>query len=433
MLQSISIITLLLVVLIIELSDSYQYLTEAKNIVEQGIFYCGDLKEPINFDFYTLRPPSYPLFLALFYFFKAPLFVIIFFQNIISIVSILLLRNTLTYFNYNKKYDFVFLFLLLVTPSQFIYASTIMSEVLFQLFVVLMVRNILLFHQFKEIKYLFWYSLALILAAFTKPVMYLFVFPSLAYMLFLSVKIKKWYPSILSLLPILAIFLLMSWNHKRTQVYQYSSIQTINPLDYNTRLFIMSKKGYAYADAYVDSIHNIADKIQDYAQRTTYLNEASQSFLSDNLFSYGFYHLQGGVYALLDPGRFDIANFFKIDIKKVNSKGILFHINNGGVPSVLKYLKNTYSISLLSAFGLIFIFNVFKILSTILFVFNKKIDLSFRIIVAGLILYLVSLVGPVGASRYLMPLAPIIIGVILIDNFFINKIESSISHHKNES
>jgi hypothetical protein len=405
-----------------KLTDPYQYLTEAKNIIEQGIFYCGDLNKPINFDFYTLRPPVYPLFLSVFYLLKAPLYVIIFFQNIISISAIFLVRKTIILFNYKKKYDTLFIGLLLLTPSQFIYANTIFSEVLLQFFIVLMFRYIVLFSKFKNKKYLFWYSVALVSATFTKPVMYLFVVPSLFYMIYMSYKIKKVYPVVLSLVPVLAVLLLMSWNHKRTNTYQYSSIQTINLLNYNTRLFVMSKKGSVFADKFLDSIHNKADKIQDYAERTAYLNKASQNYLCHNLLGYGFYHLQGSVFAMIDPGRFDISNFFLLNTKNVKQKGILFHLNNGGFFSVVKFLSNTYSLPLLLFLGLILFFNIFKLVSLILFVFNKKIDLNFKIIVLGLLLYIILLAGPVGASRYMMPLVPIVIGVVLIDNPLINKL-----------
>jgi len=416
-----------------KLTDPYQYLTEAKNIIEHGVFYCGDLTKPINFDLYTLRPPGYPLFLSLFYLLKAPLYVIIFFQNIISIISIFLVRKTILLFNYKKKYDALFIGLLLLTPSQFIYANTIFAEVIFQFFIVLMFRNALRYFYFKEKKYLVWYNLALVLAAFTKPVMYLFVAPSLLYMLYLSYKIKKYYPVVLSIAPILAVLLLMSWNKKRTNTYQYSSIQTINLLNYNTRLFVMSKKGTDFTDKFLDSIHNKADKIQDYAERTTYLNKASQNYLRHNLFGYGFYHLQGSILATLDPGRFDISNFFLRNTKNVKQKGILFHLNNGGVLSVIKFLIDTYSIPLLLFLGLITVFNIFKLVSLIFFVFNKKINLNFKIIVLGLLLYIILLAGPVGASRYIMPLVPIIIGVVLIDNFFIEKLVQKGSSYKNIS
>jgi hypothetical protein len=415
------------------ISDSFQYLTEAKNIVEHGVFYCGDLSQPINFDFYTLRPPVYPLFLSVFYLLKAPLYVIIFFQNIISIASILLVRKTILLFNYKKRYDAIFVGLLLLTPSQFIYANTIFSEVVFQFFIVLMFRYIVLFVRFKNKKHLLLYSIALVLAAFTKPVMYLFVVPSLLYMIYLSYKIKKVYPVVLSLIPVLAVLLLMSWNHKRTNTYQYSSIQTINLLNYNTRLYVMSKKGVEFADKFLDSIHNNAEKIQDYAERTTYLNKSRQNYLSHNLFEYGFYHLKGSFFAMLDPGRFDISNFFLLDTKNVKQKGILFHLNNGGILSVIKFLIDTYSIPLLLFLGLIIFFNIFKWVSLILFVFNKRINLNFKIIVLGLLFYIILLAGPVGASRYMMPLVPIIIGVILIDNFFIEKLIQKGRSYKNKN
>lgn len=185
---------------------------------------------------------------------------------------------------------------------------------------------------------------------------------------------------------------------------------------------MMSKKGSAFADKFLDSIHNNADKIQDYAKRTSYLNNTSQNYLSHNLFGYGFYHLQGSVFAMLDPGRFDISNFFLLNTKNVKQKGILFHLNNGGIFSVIKFLSNTYSIPLLLFLGLILFFNVFKLVSLVLFVFNKKINLNFKVIVLGLLLYIILLAGPVGASRYMMPLVPIIIGVVLIDNSLINKL-----------
>lgn len=402
--------------------DSYQYLIEAKNIIEHSIFYCGDLKQSINFDFYTMRPPIYPLFLSIFYLFKAPLFVIIFFQNTISVASIYFVRKTLLLFNYQKKYDLIFLIILILTPSQFIYANTIMAEVLFQFFIVMMFRNVILFINYKEKKYLLWYSFMLVFAAFVKPVMYLFVFPSLMFMLFLSLKLKKWYPSVISLIPIIAVLLMFVWNHHRTNQYQYSSIQTVNLLNYNSRLFLLSTKGSDYSERVIDSIHQAADQISDYAKKTTYLNQASRYILTNNWVDYGFYHLQRSALTFFDPGRFDIANFFKIETKKLNSKGILFHLNNGGVISVLKFLINTYSISLLLILGLILVFNIVKLIGLILFAFNQKIDLNIRIFVTCLIMYIALLAGPVGASRYLMPFAPIIIGVILIDNIFLQKI-----------
>lgn len=403
-----------------KLSDSYQYLIEAKNIIKYGAFYSNDLNQLVDYKFYTLRPPLYPLFLSFFYLFKAPLYVIIIFQNLISITSIYLVRKTILLFNYQKKYDFLFLILILLTPSQLIYANTIMSEVLFQFFIVLMFRNAVLFLKKNEIRYILWYSIALILSAYTKPVMYLFVIPSMFYMIYLSIKIKKWYPTCIGLLPIIAILFIFIWNYERTNHYEYSSIQTVNLLNYNTRLFLLSTQGETKSEKIIDSIHYEANKLKSYSEKTKFLNSSSRRILSNNIIPYTLYHLQGCFYTIIDPGRFDIANFFLIETKKVEQKGILFHINSGGIKSVLKFLINTYSIPLLLLLGSILVINIFKLISFLLFIFKSEININYRIIVCCLILYIVFLAGPVGASRYLMPLVPIIIGVVLIDNYFIN-------------
>lgn len=414
-------------------SDSYQYIIEAENIVNDGIFYSGDLNEPINPKYYTLRPPGYPIFLSLFTLFNASLAVILFFQNIISIISIFLIRKTILLFNYKKTFDPLFLILLILTPSQFIYANAILTEVFFQLFLVLMFRYALLFLKFKSFKNIIWYSLAFIIAAYIKPAMYLFVIPSTFFMLFLSLKQRNWYPISISILPILAILFILNWNYKRTNHYQYSSIQTINLLDYNLRFFLLSREGHTKTNAVLDSIHNKANLEKSFSAKTKYLDNASKNILKEHIVPYSLYHLQGSLYAILDPGRFDLNYFFKLKTKNANEKGILYHINNGGIKSVLKFLFGSYSLSLLFFLGIILVFNAIKFVGFLILLFNKSVDPNFRFISASLIFYIVLLVGPVGASRYLMPLVPIIIGACLmntslIDNFLM-KLKFPIKKH----
>ncbi len=409
-----------------KISDSYQYLIEADNILKHGIFYSGDLSLPIDYKFYTLRPPGYPLFLAFFKFFDAPFYVILFFQNIISITSIYLVRKTLLLFNYNKKFDALFLFLIIITPSQLIYANSILTEVIFQLFLILMFRYAILYIKFKKTTYILWYSLALILAAYVKPAMYLFVIPSTLYMLYLSLITKKWYPILFSGLPILAVLLIFNWNYNRTKHIQYSSIQTINLLDYNTKFFLLSKVGELKSDKIIDSIHHNANQLKTFADKSKYLDKAAKNILTENLMPYIFYHLQGSVYAVLDPGRFDLAYFFKFKTSNAKNKGILYHINNGGVIGVLKFLTESYSATLLLILAIIIFFNIIKIIMFLVFLLNKNISINLRIITGGLFFYIVLLVGPVGASRYLMPLVPIIIGAGLLNTALIETVSKKL-------
>lgn len=404
--------------------DSYQYITLAKNIIDKGVFYSADLSQNIEMDFYSLRPPIYSLFLSIFYIIKAPLFIILLAQNIISFISVFIVRNTLLKFNYNKKNDIFFLILLILTPSHFIYANTLMSEVLFQFFLVLLFRFSVLYCCSYEKKYLFFYSITLILSAYTKPTMYLFVIPSFLFFTFISIRTKKWYPIVISLFPIIAVLVMFQWNYKRTGNYQYSSIQTINLVNYNTKLFLLNSVNQNYAYDTIDKINLDASKIEDYNQRTKFLNNSATSIIKDNLIEYIYFHLKGSSLMLIDPGRYDITTFFKLNVKYNSQQGVLYHLNRTGIPGVFTFLVDKYSLQFLTIMFLIIGVNIFKLISGILFLFNSKINKNLRFISFCLIGYIVTLAGPVGSSRYLMPLAPIIIGIILIDNKIIKFISN---------
>lgn len=409
--------------------DSEQYVTQAKNIIDYGTSYSSDLSLPINYHFYTLRPPLYPLFLSIFYIFNASTITIFFFQNIISILSIYLLRSTIIKFNYQKKYDFIFLLLLLFTPSHFIYANLLMSEVLFQLLLVLMFRFAMFFRLYKKNIYLIAYTIILSLAAITKPAMYLFIIPSTFYLVYLSISLKKWQPIVASLIPIICIFSIFQWNYNRTNYYHYSSIQSYNLINYNTHLYLTNTKGLEFADKIVDSINNEANSLTNFGSKLKYQDRAAKSLIKQNLASYSLYHLQGSFYGFIDPGRYDLTTFFKIKFndKYNQKKGILFHLNNYGIKGVINFLIKKYSLIFLFSMMIVLVLNTFKLFSIFLVLFNKKINTNLKFISLSLISYLVLLTGPVGASRYIMPIVPLIIGVILIDNYFINVVTTKIT------
>lgn len=415
-------------------TDSGEYITQAKNIIDYQISYSGDLSEPINKHFFTVRPPLYPIFLALFYLLNASTIFIFFVQNIISFFSIYLLRDTLLKFNYKKKFDFLFLLFLLLTPSHFIYANSLMSEVLFQFLLVLLFRFAMLFHLHNKDKFLITYSIILVLAILTKPVMYLFIIPSTIYLIILSFKSKKWQPFGVSFIPIISVLLIFQWNFNRTNHYHFSSISSYNLINFNTHLFLMNTKGLIYADKVVDSINNNTNSINNFGKKLEYTDEAAKSILKENFVSYSLFHLKSSFYGLIDPGRYDLTTFFKIKFNSIYNykEGVLYHLNNGGVGSVFNFLINKYSIGFLLAMILILGSNIFKVLSLLFFLFNLKIDFNLKFISLSIIGYLFILPGPVGASRYIMPIAPLIIGIILIDNYFINFISSKINLWKKE-
>lgn len=388
------------------LDDSIEYLNESKNIIK-GTFYCGNTDLPINFDFYTKRPPLYPLFLTFFSFFSNNLFLVILFQQLISIFNLYFIRRIATRLGYKKDKDWLFLCLLLISPSQFIYSNLIMSEVIFQFFLLLLLHEFILFTQFHYINSIIRFSLFLIAAILTKPVLYVFTIPAFLLFAFFAWKNKKPIYLLPALMPFLFILLYQYWNYERTGVFHYSSIQTINLVHYNTYFFQLNQKGESAANLWLDSTEIVANRIQSYPERIRFLQGEASKVLKEKPISYLLFHLKGIFRFFIDPGRFDIVQFLRLEDSKTS--GILHELNKSGWENALSLLmKNGFW--LLIVLLLIIIGNLIKIALFIRFLFQKNISLLIRFFVALLVFYIAFMTGPLGASRFAMPLLPILLG-----------------------
>lgn len=400
------------------LDDSIEYLNESKNIrsfevIERsrndlkGIFYCGNTSSPINFDFYTKRPPLYPLFLTLASFFSTNLLLVILFQQFISIFNLYFIRKIAIQLGYKKDKDWLFLCLLLLSPSQFIYSNLIMSEVIFQFFLLLLVHECILFIQFYNLKSIIRFSLFLIAAILTKPVLYLFTIPAFLLFVFFAWKNKKPIYLFPALMPFLFILLYQYWNYERTGVFHYSSIQTINLVHYNMYFFQLNQKGENAANLWLDATEAAANRIKSYPEKTNFLQEEASKVLKEKPISYLLFHIKGVFRFFIDPGRFDIVQFLGIEDNKAS--GILHELNKGG-------WQNAFSLLLKNGWGLLFalllisIGNLIKIGLFIRFLFQQNISLLIRLFLALLVFYIAFMTGPLGASRFAMPLLPILLG-----------------------
>ena len=125
------------------LDDSYEYWHLAKNIKDSFDFYAADIKATIFFENYTKRPPIYGLFILLTSFLLHSKISVLIFQNILSILSVFICLNLFNqyYKNINHK---IFIPFFITSLSQFIYSNYIMSEILFQFFIIMLCY---LFHE----------------------------------------------------------------------------------------------------------------------------------------------------------------------------------------------------------------------------------------------------------------------------------------------
>jgi len=381
-------------------------LNEAKNISNSGVFYSGNLDQPINYDLYTKRSPTYPLFIATLKLVSNSDILIIFAQSIISILSILLVRKAFLLFGYNKKYDSLFLILLIFSPAQMVYANLIMAETIFQFTLALGFYLLVQYFRKDSIEYLLYFNICIVLSAFVKPVMHLFIYPNFLLMLYLSFRSKSVKPILIGIVPIILIQIYSFWNFKRTNYHQFSSIQTINLVQYNTYYYNVQQKGLDQANLFLDDQLRKADSIKSYPERQRFLENASKRIIIENLIGYSWFHFKGMIRFFLDPGRFDLSNF--IGIEKKGNVGFFERLNTVGLRGVINYLFEQ-NVFLIFALFLIGLANLLKTVGLILFLFSRQIDIRFRLTILFIVGYIAFATGPLGASRFMMPLIPFLI------------------------
>jgi hypothetical protein len=399
------------------LSDSDDYLHASENLYRQGVLYCGDLSEPIVEEQFTRRPPLYPLLLgtATLTGTRIPALLI---QILISMVSIALVFRM--FFSNNKLFKperpdvspgkglLIFAtILLLATPSQYIYANRIMAELLFQFLLVGMAWTVYNFAEHKESRYICLFSLFLTLGMATKPVLFPFAILCMigSLLLFSYTKQKAFILAIL--IPLLWIGFYSIWNYNRTGTSQYSSIQTANLVNYNFRYFLMGQEGSAYAAAEVDRLYEFCGEETVYKEKNKCLEQGVRDVLLDHPFSYAAFHLKGSLRYFIDPGRFDLVTFFKLE--EADSPGILLLLNQEGIRGVFSFLKQEGWV-LVSVLVLIALFKLVKITGFVLYLIRGKSALPFRLFLAFLVGYLALVTGPLGASRFLLPVELFLIG-----------------------
>ena len=122
---------------------------------------------------------------------------------------------------------------------------------------------------------------------------------------------------------------------------------------------------------------------------------------------YFYLHLRGALLCILDPGRFDITQFFNLR----HSQNLLYE-------SSKKNNSNALFNSFLNPLGFILIgllvCNFIKLSIAIRFLFLKGLSIANKFLLLLFPVYIVMLTGPIGSSRFAMPIMPIYLGIILI-------------------
>jgi hypothetical protein len=379
----------------------------AANLKSDFLLYSGDLAKPIIAELFTRRPPIYPLFLAVCQLISPGMVLIVFIQNILSIAGIYLVRKIILKYGYSDKYDILFIILLFFTPAQFIYANMIMSDTLFQFLIILLVWFFIKYMNEKRYLYGFLYTTVLALSVLTKPVFVYFIFLNVLFFIWISVKRASLKPLLLSLIPLVLLFTFQYRNYRQTGVFEVSSIVTANVLDFNINFFLAQTEGKQKADSTITAIDSISALQGTYKDKVAFKKQHTIEIIKQQPVRFFIYHTKGMAGFFLDPGRFDLVNFFNLNAEKTN--GLLYLINQVGYKGALVFLLK-HSFLLLLLLAIIFIFNIIKFLFLIGFIFQGRFNKYLKWFILFLIFYVAFLTGPLGVARYIMPLAPLYIG-----------------------
>ena len=388
------------------LADSVQYLNLADNLLEHGTFYSWDLNEPIDMQGYSQRPPGYPLFWLPFRLFSDSVFPGLLVQCLVSTVTFLGLYRLWEDLGLRIAPLWGALPALVFFPAQLIYANMVMSEILFQACIFWAFFFLVRFIREPQGKYLLIYNLLLCAGLLTKPVLYLWWIPNVVIIGWFAFRQKQFKWLTFAAIPVVAIVLWCGGNYLGTGYYHFSSITSINLLNYNAYHALLEVYGPEEADSVIFAVKDEAALIKDFAEREKYVEKAATDLVMEHKVAYAKFHLKGMVNFFLDPGRFDLYQFF--GWQEEGFQGLLYYFSKDGYVGIFNFLREQ---PMVPAFSLVsvMIWNLLLLLALLNFMFLKKVPWEIRLLTLLMIGYICAATGPLGASRFKLPIYPLMV------------------------
>lgn len=374
--------------------DSYEYIEAAGN------FFGSDDINNTNPFFITKRTLGYPFFLWILGLKSTFVF---FVQNCLSLFNLWLLSKLVN--KQQPKFKFIGLTLLLIlSPAQIIYANLVMAEILLQS-VVFAIFYLLI--QYKKSN-LTWVSVLICLSFLIKPITFLWI---ICWPVFLVWKYRKSFSvdiSLFALFPLFIFSVVCFINYKKTDVFHLSSQGSINKFHYNAYGVLLAKIGVSKSDSIMDIFISNINSQPNFKQKLELQNHIADSIIKSNLIPYIKIHFKGCIACMTDPGRFDIATFFNLP----NDNGFYATASQNGYKSVLLKIKS-YGPAMLSFLVIMIAGALWKWWRIAIYFYKSADHTPNKIIVLFILSYFIFLAGPVGSSRFLVPVYPIIFYAIL--------------------
>lgn len=386
------------------LKDSMEYLYQAQNIAEHGISYAADYSGPVDPKYFSRRPPGYALFLMATGVFGSKALIIIlqtFFSLAICFLALKLAYKSIG----DKKTLFAVPAGLLLFPSLLVHTQFIMADILFMALIFMWFWFSRNYFITQKPKLVWGANISLAAALFVKPVLLYFWPVNLAVLVWYSLKQGKkltWFPG---LFPAVVVLIVGWMNLQHTGHFHYSSIQASNIVSYNAYPVAEKLYGTDSAGKLVREWYYLAEQENSLQAQMESMKSKATELIFDHPVHYGMYHVNGMINFFLDPGRYDIVNFFGME---TSGEGLMAHFQKNGYSGILQSMR-TIPVALLASMAIVFLWNIFLLVAFVWFIFAGPMEKFTKVLAVLMVLYIVFVTGPVGTARYKVDIYPLLL------------------------
>lgn len=387
--------------------DSQEYLNQAYNILHHQTFYCGDPGLPVtDVTLYSRRPPGYGLFILLTSFFLTIPLLTLLVQCLLSVFNLYLAYVITCELNPNFKSGWLIVLLGSTFPSQFIMATTYMTEIPFQTVILLSAVYMLRYvRPDGTFRHLYLHHLCIFCAYMLKPIAGLLWVLSAFYLVFTQNESRSIIRiSVLSFLHLTVMAFAMFRNFHYTGIAEGSSIPHKVVVNYNLSKLLTEVYGPERSAIIMDSLSREIEG-EPYPIQSAIADQYLRDQLSLHTFSYLKIHATGMFNFFIDPGRWEVevwnhgweaaeqppslTNAFR-------KNGITGLFQTGGAVIV--------ALTLLSLFTAALIFVL-----TLRWFFSKQVSLNNKLFIAGISIYFAFMTGPSASGRFRIPVYPLLV------------------------
>ena len=249
-------------------------------------------------------------------------------------------------------------------------------------------------------------------ALLLKPVFYPLAIVVAGLGILLSAWQRRFSFALMGMVPLIVVGLYMGWNEQRTGYFHFSSIAEINLLQYNAAGVVRQLQGPAAEEKWVIAVLQEANNQPSFGARQRLIQARAGAMLWTHPGVYAQQQVQGMVAFFLDPGRFDITQF--LELAPPAGGGFLAQLRAGTLLRAVSGLPLT----LLGWLTIVLLANGARLILAVRGFWrlrNSEPMLRYgRWVAVALLLYVAVLTGPLGAARFLVPVWPLLLGLILV-------------------